>query len=308
MTGGCGFIGSNLIELLRDREDCEIRVLDDESNGSQGDIAKFGVDFLPGDICDAAAVAKALDGVDTVVHLAAHTRVVESIAAPEDNFRSNVVGTLNVLSRMRDAGVMRIVNASTGGAILGEIEPPAREDIVPAPLSPYGASKLSAEGYCSAFAGAYGFRATSLRFSNVYGPRSYHKGSVVAHFFKQILSGEDLLVYGDGTQTRDYVFVRDLCEGIRLAMKSGTSGVYQLGTGIPTSLNDLIGKMKDVVGASYPIAVRYEPFRAGELRHTWCDISRAQRALGYDPKTPLSAGLEQTWGWFRDTMAVRVSS
>lgn len=302
VTGGCGFIGSNLIELLRQREDCDIRVLDDESTGSKRDIAPFDVEIIEGDIADARCVDKALKGVDVVVHLAADTRVVDSIAKPEQNFRTNVAGTFNLLCRMKEAGVSRIVNASTGGAILGEVEPPVHEGMAAAPLSPYGASKLAAEGYCSAFAGAYGFSATSLRFSNVYGPRSYHKGSVVAHFFRQILAREELVVYGDGSQTRDYVFVGDLCEGILMVLKSGARGVFQLGTGVPTTINELIAKMEGVLGDDLELRVRYEPFRPGELRHTWCDISNARRAFGYTPGTALDVGLRRTWEWFSEAM------
>ncbi len=298
ITGGCGFIGSNLIELLRRHESCDIRVLDNETNGSRRDIVAFDVEFISGDINDGAVMTRALDGVDLVVHLAADTRVVDSITAPERNFRTNVIGTFNVLCCMRESGVRRIVNASTGGAILGEVLPPVHEEMAAAPTSPYGASKLSAEGYCSAFSGAYGFAATSLRFSNVYGVRSYHKGSVIAHFFKQILAGKELVVYGDGSQTRDYVYVGDLCEGILLAMRKDTSGVFQLGTGRPTALNDLIAEIETTVGSE--LKVRYEPFRAGELRQTWCDINKARRILGYDPKTSLGVGLTRTWSWFKE--------
>jgi UDP-glucose 4-epimerase len=302
ITGGCGFIGSNLIELLRTHDNCEIRVLDNESSGSKSDVAQFDVDLICGDITDATDVAAALKGVDMVVHLAADTRVLDSIAAPEHNFRTNVAGTFNILSRMKDAGVTRIVNASTGGAILGEVEPPVHEEMAASPLAPYGASKLAAEGYCSAFSGAYGFSATSLRFSNVYGPRSYHKGSVVAHFFKQITAGKELVVYGDGTQTRDYVFVGDLCEGILLAMQSGQSGVFQLGTGIATTINELIDQFRILLGHEFQINVRYEPFRAGELRNTWCDIEKSRRAFGYDPQTRIASGLARTWSWFREAL------
>jgi UDP-glucose 4-epimerase len=303
ITGGCGFIGSNLIPLVLAREDLAIRVLDDESAGSRKDIERFDVEFVRGDLNDSALVAKALEGVDMVVHLAADTRVMDSIAAPERNFRTNVVGTFNLLCRMKEAGVRRIVNASTGGAILGEVDPPISEEMAPFPLAPYGASKLAAEGYCSAFSGAYGFVATSLRFSNVYGPRSYHKGSVVAHFFKQILAREELVVYGDGSQTRDYVFVGDICEGIHLAMRAGRSGVFQLGSGRPTTLESLISQMKAVVGDAFPVRVAYRPFRPGELRHTWCDIGKARGELAFDPKTSLGSGLAQTWTWFLETMA-----
>jgi UDP-glucose 4-epimerase len=286
-----------------ERNDFKIRVLDDESAGSRRDIAQFDVEFVKGELSDPATVASALEGVETVVHLAADTRVIDSIAAPERNFRTNVVGSFNLLCRMKEAGVRRIVNASTGGAILGEVEPPITEDMAAFPLSPYGASKLAAEGYCSAFGGAYGFAATSLRFSNVYGPRSYHKGSVVAHFFKQILARQELVVYGDGSQTRDYVFVGDICEGIHLAMNADRSGVFQLGSGVPTTVDALISEMTAVVGNAFPVRVGYQPFRTGELRHTWCDIGKARRDLGYDPKTPLAIGLAQTWKWFLEAMA-----
>ena len=200
---------------------------------------------------------------------------------------------------MRACGVNRLVNASTGGAIIGVAKPPVHEGMVPKPISPYGASKLAAEGYISAFAGAYGLKATSLRFSNVYGPRSFHKGSVVAEFYRRIVRGEELTVFGDGEQTRDYVFASDLCAGIVDALTADADGVFQLGTGVGTSLNTLIDLMRDIVGTSRPIAVRHEPERAGEIKFTYCDISKARRELGYDPETRLGEGLTRTWAWFQ---------
>ena len=190
ITGGCGFVGSNLVEALQGGPNApEIRVFDNESLGKR-DRRHEGLDveFVSGDLRDAEAIRLAISGVDAVIHLAADTRVVDSVANPTHNFDVNVVGSFNLLMAMREAGVTRIINASTGGAIIGNAEPPVREEMVPSPLSPYGASKLAVEGYCSTFAHAYGFQATSLRFSNVYGPRSYHKGSVVATFFKKISS------------------------------------------------------------------------------------------------------------------------
>ena len=163
----------------------------------------------------------ALRRVDAVVHLAADTRVIDSIADPTRNFDVNVAGTFGLLNLMREVGVPRLVNASTGGAILGEAPPPVHEEMAPRPASPYGAAKASAEAYCSAFAASYGLDAVSLRFSNVYGPLSFHKGSVVAAFMRRILDDQPLVVYGDGSQTRDYVFVEDLCDGIVVALNSG---------------------------------------------------------------------------------------
>jgi UDP-glucose 4-epimerase len=301
ITGGCGFIGSNLIRYLRESDDLELRVLDNESIGSFENIAAFDIECIRGELNDEVVVRRALNDVDLVVHLAADTGVLDSVASPERNFRVNVTGTLNLLGRMREQGVVKIVNASTGGAILGDATPPIHEDMPARPLSPYGASKLAAEAYCSAFS-TYGLAATSLRFSNVYGPGSQRKGSVVAHFMKQILSGKELVIYGDGSQTRDYVFVSDLCEGIRLAMTSGRTGVFQLGTGVPTTLNALVAQLREVVGGAYPVTVRYEPSRPGEVVHTWCDIDKARRELGYDPRTSLAAGLSATWRWFRRSM------
>ncbi|MDO8287786.1 MAG: GDP-mannose 4,6-dehydratase [Parvibaculum sp.] len=299
ITGGCGFIGSNLIAGLMSRSDApDIRVLDNESLGKKAHIAEFDVDFIRGDVRDLNVVTGALRGVDAVIHLAADTRVVESIANPVHNFEVNVVGTFNLLSAMRETNVTRIINASTGGAIIGDAIPPVNEGMVPAPLSPYGASKLAAEGYCSTFSHAYGFQATSVRFSNVYGPRSYHKGSVVSAFLKNILRTESLVVYGDGEQTRDYVFVEDLCTGITKALESGKSGVFQLGTGLPTSINALIDNMLQITGSNYPVHVNYEPYRDGEIKQTWCDITKARRELGYNPQTTVLAGLQKTWEWF----------
>ena len=298
ITGGCGFIGVNLVAALRASHDALIRVLDNERLGKREYLAQWDVEFLRGDLRDAETVERAVAGVDCVVHLAADTRVMDSIVDPDNNFAVNVMGTMNLLRAMRKAGVERIVSASTGGAILGEVPPPAREDMPPSPASPYGAGKLAVEGYLSAFAGSYGMRACSLRFSNVYGPHSFHKGSVVAAFFRAILATRPITVFGDGSQTRDYVFVKDLCRGILSAMEKGATGVYQLGSGIPTTINQLIKHIRAIVEPRHQMHVRYEEFRAGELRRTWCDIDKARRVLGYEPRTCLQDGLLETWDWF----------
>jgi UDP-glucose 4-epimerase len=182
VTGGCGFIGVNLIPRLLE-QGVRVRVLDNLSLGRREDVEPLGVDLHVSDIQDPAAVAKACEGVDAVVHLAAHTRVVESLSKPQLNFNVNAVGTLNVLEACRASGISKMIFASTGGAILGEQEPPVHEGMVPQPISPYGASKLAGEAYSSAYTGAYGLKTAALKFSNVYGPYSYHKGSVVAQFF-----------------------------------------------------------------------------------------------------------------------------
>lgn len=299
VTGGCGFIGSNLARrLLADGRYEEIVVFDNESLGKRSDLPEGAIRFVHGDIRERAALQSAMEGCEAVVHLAAHTRVIESVESPELNFEINAQGTLNVLLAARELGVAHVVNASTGGAILGEVPPPVHEEMVPRPVSPYGASKLAAEGYCSAFAGAYGICTTSLRFSNVYGPLSYRKGSVVAHFLKQILEGQPLVVYGDGSQVRDFVFVEDLCRGIAQALATRSQGVYQLGSGQPTTVNELIEALRRVVGHNRAFEVLYEDFRAGEIYATYCDVTKARDTLGFDPATPLDEGLRRTWNWF----------
>ncbi len=298
ITGGAGFVGSNLIPELLGPGSNRIVVLDNESNGHLSDLAGLPVECVRGELLDRTAVENAMAGIDTVVHLAADTRVMDSIADPRKNFESNVIGTFLLLEVARKVGVKRIVAASTGGAILGEAPAPINEDMVARPLSPYGASKLAAEGYLSAFGGAYGMVTTALRFSNVFGPKSYLKGSVVAHFFKALLAGSPLVVYGDGSQIRDYVYVGDLVRGIAQALKTNVTGAIQLGSGRPTTLNELIDVIKQVVGPSIRVEVRYEPSRAGEVHTTWCDITRARKTLGYDPSTPLRVGLGATWQWF----------
>jgi UDP-glucose 4-epimerase len=298
ITGGAGFVGSNLIGYLAENNPCDIVVIDDESLGRRENIGPYEFEFIQGDIRDTETLRRALRGVTCVVHLAADTRVMDSIENPVKNIDVNVRGTFQLLELARETGLNKIVFASTGGAILGEATPPINEDMVARPLAPYGASKLAAEGYLSAYAGAYGLSAISLRFSNIYGTGSWHKGSVVAHFFKRILAGEDLVIYGDGTQKRDYLFVKDLMQGIEAALTSDKSGVFQLGTGRPTSINELLAAMQEVVGEDFRSEIVYEDFRPGEIKHTWCDISKAKTELGFAPDTPLKDGLQQTWDWF----------
>lgn len=297
ITGGAGFIGANLVAYLSAHPaGYDITVLDNESQGQRTALAGFDLRFIAGDIRDPQALDQAVAGQDCVVHLAADTRVMDSITDPSHNFDTNVAGSFALLQACRRHGVNRVVAASTGGAILGEAPPPVHEGMVAQPLSPYGASKLAMEGYLSAFTGAYGLSTCALRFSNIYGPGSARKSSVVAHFIKQILAEEELVIYGDGTQARDYLFVSDLCEAIRLTLHSDLSGPCQLGSGRPTTLSELTGMLSDVTGRT--LNIRHAPFRAGELHSTWCDISRARAELGFAPDTALRAGLEQTWAWF----------
>jgi len=305
VTGGCGFIGVNLVSRLAGRG-ARIRVLDDLSLGRRDDIQRFDVDLHVGDIRDAVALQEVCQGIDVVVHLAAHTRVIESVSQPELNFQINAAGTLNVLQACRLAGVQKVIFASTGGAILGEQEPPVHEGMVPKPVSPYGAGKLAGEAYCSAFFGSFGLNTVALRFSNVYGPRSYHKGSVVAQYFKNLMKGEPLVIYGDGQQTRDFIYVDDLVDAILLADEADTPGeVFQIASGRETSILDLLATMQQVL-PHLTFDIRHLPARAGEILRNYASIEKAHRMLGFEPKTPLDEGLRRTWDWF-DSNRLKIS-
>ncbi len=307
VTGGCGFIGVNLVSRLAG-QGARVRILDNLSLGRREDVAPFGIDLRVEDIRDMAALKDACQGMDVVVHLAAHTRVVESISHPELNFEINAIGTMNVLRACRDAGVKKLIFASTGGAILGEQVPPVHEGMVPRPVSPYGASKLVGEAYCSAFCGSFGLNTVALRFSNVYGPFSYHKGSVVAQFFRNLMREEPLVIYGDGQQTRDFLYVDDLVDAVLLADEAETPGeVFQIASGRETSLKDLLAAMKRVL-PSVKFDVRYEPARAGEILRNYASIEKARRLLGYNPSKKLDDGLRDTWSWFVSQKARAASS
>ena len=295
VTGGAGFIGSNLVPHLADLGH-DVLVLDDLSSGQPVPSARPRIRFRRGDFLDQATLGECLDGCEVVVHLAAMSGVMDSVADPAACFAINVEGTFRLLDMARRCGIKQFVNASTGGAILGEVAPPISEAMAPMPLSPYGASKLATEGFCSAYFGSYGLRCLSLRFSNIYGPQSAHKKSVVAAFIKRALNDEPLIVYGDGTQQRDYLYVGDLVRGISAAIAHGATGTFQLGSGRPTALLALIQALETICGRR--LEVRYAPRRGAEIHSTWCDISKAASEFAYTAPTMLVQGLSQTWDWF----------
>jgi len=298
ITGGCGFIGVNVLQQLEGGGH-EITVFDNLTTGKREDLDPFDVSFVEGDIKDYEALSSAVEGKDVIIHLAAHTRVVESVEEPRGNMEDNVIGSFNVFEAARKNGIGRVVFASTGGAIIGDAEPPVHEDMVPKPISPYGAGKLCSEAYASAYAGAYGMTTIGLRFANVYGPYSYHKGSVVATYFRNILRGVPLTIYGDGTQTRDYVYSEDLAALIVKACSVDVKGfeTFHIGAGEETRLLELIERMREVTGERLDDIV-YEGPRAGEIYRNYTLIDKAQRMLGYAPAHDLKSGLEKTWKWF----------
>jgi UDP-glucose 4-epimerase len=324
ITGGTGFIGSNLIAKIRAKagDTNQIAVYDNLSDSTIGNFratdgigdvrvvstveplwnAEPGtVNLVVGDIRDADRTARAFEGADIVVHLAANTGVQPSVANPRLDCETNVIGVLNCLEAARHGGASRFVFASSGAPI-GLCEPPITELSAPRPASPYGASKLAGEAYCCAYSSAFGLSTVALRFSNVYGPYSWRKGSVVAKFIKTALAGNELVINGDGSQTRDFVFVDDLTSAIILAAtKEGIGGeLFQISTGIETSVSDLLelmrGKLENM-GAP-KVRVRYGERGAGDVMRNYADPAKALRMLGWAPQYALSDGLDRTLAWF----------
>ena len=302
VTGGCGFIGANLVPVLA-RRGAEVRVLDDFSFGGPERLDGAAVDIRRGDIRDPDAVAAATAGAEAVVHLAAAGNVADSIAAPLSNFEVNARGTLVMLRAAVDAGVRRFVFASTGGALIGDAPPPVDESSVPRPISPYGASKLCGEGYCHAFRGSYGLQTIALRFANVYGPRSELKRGAVTRFVKLALAGEPLVIYGDGTATRDFLYVDDLCAGICAAVEhDGADGVLHLASERETSIGELARLVLEATGADVP--VEHVARRRGEVERNFAIARRAAEVLGFRAAVGLEEGLARTVEWFRSSGVV----
>jgi UDP-glucose 4-epimerase len=297
VTGGAGFIGANLLRRLDASH--EVRVLDNLVNGSKDLLpSDREIDLVVGDIRDPDAVKRAMADVDLVIHLAAFGSVVDSVADPVENFEINVRGTFEMLRGAADAGVGRFVFASTGGAIMGDQEPPIDEDSLPWPISPYGASKLCGEAYMHAFAGSFGIRPVALRFANVYGPYSAHKKGVITRFIRAALAGGEFEIFGDGKASRDFLHVDDLCRGIIAAANSDLSDeVLHLASEKETTINELARLILDLVGSDVEIVHRQK--RPGEVERNFARADRAREVLGWEPQLSLRDGMMNTIEWFR---------
>jgi UDP-glucose 4-epimerase len=298
VTGGAGFIGSHLADALVERGD-DVWLLDNLASGKPENVGE-GALLIETDIRDAAAVDRAFAEAKPEIcfHLAAQADVRVSIAQPAFDAEVNLIGTVNVLEAARQAGA-QVVFSSTGGAIYGECEAPADEDSPRLPLAPYGASKLAGEEYLATWSRLYGAGHVALRYGNVYGPRQdpHGEAGVVAIFFGRIANGQELHIFGDGRQTRDYIYVADVVAAT-LAAGSGPAGVYNIGTGIETSVLELADGCKR--GSGVDAEVVFDPPRLGELGRSVLDPSRAEEALGWRPATSLDDGLEATWNFVRE--------
>ena len=326
IPGGCGFIGTSLIKHLLEKNQAQkIRVLDNLSVGTREDLASVGnftevdpnslgsysdtdlrpmpdkIELVVGDIRDPATAEACCRDMDVIVHLAANTGVAPSVENPRLDMECNVIGTLNMLEGARIHKAKRFIFASSGAPI-GECKPPIHEELAPHPVSPYGASKLAGEGYCSAYFRTFELETVILRFGNVYGPGSSHKNSVVSKFIRQAMRGETLEVYGDGNQTRDFIYIDDLITAILLAARTdGVGGeVFQIATNVETTVNELAQKLVSVLTASghKNIEIDHGQERLGDVRRNFSDTSKAQERLGWKAEADLDEGLRRTVNWF----------
>lgn len=315
ITGGCGFIGTALIRKLRKHyPGIGIRVLDSLLTGTEQDLAAVGpfemgmasgapasdsIQLVIGDIREAESVREAVSDCSAIVHLAANTGVGPSVEDPLLDMEVNVRGTLNVLEAARLEGVRRMVFASSG-APAGEIEPPIHEEVAPHPVSPYGASKLAGEGYCSAYWRTFGVETVCLRFGNVYGPGSGHKSSVVAKFIREALAGETCKIYGDGRQTRDFIYIDDLVDAISLGLEKDVAGeTFQIACGMERT----VGEVAEIIATALErkgvkMRIEHEGARLGDVLRNYSDTRKAKTMLGWSPRVSLEEGIARTVGDF----------
>jgi len=328
VTGGAGFIGSHLAEGLLKRG-YQVRILDDLSTGKLDNITHLldpiptksriphhigtnpknsmnptnstnpAVDFIPGSITDLSLLTKLFRGIDFVFHQAAVPSVPRSIDDPQATHEANLTGTLNVLLAAKDNGVKKVIYASSSSVYGDTPTLPKREDMLPDPRSPYAVAKLAGEYYCRVFQQVYGLPTACLRYFNVYGPRQdpdSQYAAVIPRFIHLARNNSSPVIYGDGEQTRDFTFIKDVVDANILAAESNASGIFNIGRGERVSINNLAGLIIKLVG-SIVDPVRQEP-RPGDVKHSLADISSA-RAFGYDPKYSLEEGLRETIGAFR---------
>jgi UDP-glucose 4-epimerase len=303
VTGGAGFIGSHLVDALI-KHGRRVRVLDDFNTGQSSNLAGLvpAPEVIKGDVADLGVVLEAMDGVEVVFHLAALASVQKSVDDPASTHRVCATGTLNVLDAARRQGIRRVVFAGSASAYGVPSSAVQTEDEALCPLSPYAAAKLAGEFYCQSFTTSFGLETVRLRFFNVFGPRqradSPYSG-VIALFTAALTTGRVPTIFGDGLQTRDFTYVADVVQSLqKAALVPGIAGrVYNVGTGRPISLLHLLEALNSLFGTQ--TVAKHHPARAGDIRHSCADISRARRDLGYEPTISFETGLAHTLAWYR---------
>lgn len=305
VTGGAGFIGSHLVEALVRRGD-RVGVLDNFATGKVENLVAIAddIELLSGDVCDEAAVKRAVAGCDVVFHQAALASVPRSVEEPLATHAACATGTLIVLHEARKAGVRRVVYAGSSSAYGNPPSSanPKRENDLPSPLSPYAAAKLAGEMYCTAFWHSYGLETAVLRYFNVFGPRQDPSGpyaAVIPLFIQAVLSGKQPVIFGDGKQTRDFTFVENVVQANLLAASDpGAAGqMFNIGSGVAVNLLELLNELNAIFGTKTD--PKFQPARAGDVRDSLADISRAKTILGYQPAVGLPEGLKRTVEFYR---------
>jgi UDP-glucose 4-epimerase len=307
VTGGAGFIGSHLVEALANARE-RVAVFDNFTTGSRGNLAGASarVDVVEGDVRDLDSLRRVVEGVGVVFHLAAVSAVAPSVKDPLTTNAVNVTGTLNVLLAARDAGVRRVVFASSAAVYGSDPSLPKTETHSPEPLSPYAASKLVGEVYCRIFSRIYGLETVALRLFNVYGPRqnpASEDSGVVTRFLARLAGGQPPIIDGDGEQSRDLVYVGDVVGAFLHSCDApGASGeVFNIGSGRSTTINELAETLAGVAAPGRVLHPIHHPARAGDVRHSCADISKARQILGYAPAVKLADGLARTHAWWRES-------
>jgi len=301
VTGGCGFIGSNIAEELIKKH--YVVVIDDLSTGRIENIRslqdKENFEFVRGNITDLGLLKQIFEDVDCIFHQAAIPSVQRSVENPLDTNEANIKGTLNVLIAARDCGVKKVVYASSSSVYGDTPELPKKENMKPNPQSPYAVSKLTGEYYCKVFSEIYGIKTICLRYFNVYGPKqdpASEYAAVIPRFINRVLNNQPPIIFGDGNQTRDFTFVKDVVKANILAMEKNVEGVFNIAYGQQISINELANKIMEIVGVKLnPV---YDKPRPGDIRNSLADISLAKQKLGYMPEYSLEKGLEVTIRWF----------
>ena len=311
VTGGAGFIGSHIVDKLID-SDYKVTVIDDLSTGRLENIkrntARKDFRFIKGNIRDHDLVKRSVKDVDIVFHQAALVNVFRSVENPFLTNDVNVTGTLNLLKASADSGVKRFVYASSS-SVYGETNNlPKHEGLVPLPISPYAVSKMAAEKYCLAFHKVYGLETVCLRYFNVYGPRQIYGpySGVISIFINRLLNNEPPIIYGDGKQTRDFTHVQDAVQANTLVLnKTDAVGeVFNVATGVATTVNELAAMIQGIMDKTCLRPVHTGP-RPGDIQHSYADITKAKKVLGYDPKFSLRDGLAQLVEWYRSNPSLR---
>jgi UDP-glucose 4-epimerase len=300
VTGGAGFIGSHIAQALAESHD--VVVIDNFSSGKKENLKGFPntLSCCEGSINDLPMLRETCKGADGIFHLAAIASVARSVDDPLATHETNLTGTLNVLLAARECGVRKVVFSSSSAVYGNEPTLPKRENMSPVPLSPYAVSKLSGEYYCSVFSELFGVKTVSLRYFNVFGPRqdpNSEYAAVIPKFITRLLENQPPRIFGDGKQTRDFVYVKDVVKANLLAMKSAKTGTFNIGSGESMDLNTLARTLAGTMGVA--LTPVYEKPRSGDIRDSFSDISAAKKFLGYKADYSLDQGLAETVSWFR---------